>query len=430
MSNIAQVTARQILDSRGNPTIEADVFLEDGSMGRASVPSGASTGTYEAHELRDGGEAYGGKGVLQAVNNVQTEIATAVQGLDAGDQVKLDQTLVELDGTENKERLGANAILAVSLASAKAEALSCGQFLFERIGELSRIERTPLLPLPMCNLINGGRHAFGSTDIQEFMAVPIGATTFSQSVQMVSEVFHALETILLETGYRTSVGDEGGFAPQIQNGNREALELLARAVERAGYTLGTDVAFAIDAAASELLAEDGRYLLASEDRSLSRDEMIDMYASLTGEFPLISIEDGLAESDWDGWKILTERVGETTQLVGDDLLVTNTSFLRRAIEEKAGNAILIKVNQIGTLTETIDAVDTAHSAGWNAVVSHRSGETEDTTIAHLAVGLATGQIKTGSMSRTDRVAKYNELLRIEETLGEGATFGNSLGKER
>ena len=424
MAVISTIIARQILDSRGNPTVEADVFLADGSMGRAAVPSGASTGTHEALELRDGGDAFGGLSVLQAVNNVQTEIASALQGLDAADQNKVDQTMVNLDGTETKERLGANAILAVSLASAKAEAVSRGQFLFERIGELSRINRTPVLPLPMCNLINGGRHAFGSTDIQEFMVVPVGAQSFSQAVQVVAEIFHALKDVLIASGYTTSVGDEGGFAPQIQNGNREALELLTQGVERAGYALGSDVAFAIDAAASEFLAEDGRYLLASEDRSLDRSEMIDLYASLTGEFPLISIEDGLSESDWDGWKVLTERLGEEVQLVGDDLLVTNTSFLRRAIEEKAGNAILIKVNQIGTLTETIDAVDTAHEAGWNAIVSHRSGETEDTTIAHLAVGLATGQIKTGSMSRTDRVAKYNELLRIEEALGEQAVLGN------
>lgn len=422
MSAIAQITARQILDSRGNPTVEADVVLEDGSMGRAGVPSGASTGTFEAHELRDGGDAYGGLGVLRAVQNITTEIAEAIVGKDAGDQEGIDRTMIDLDGTEQKERLGANALLAVSLATAKAEAISRGQFLYEHVRTLSRIQRAPLLPMPMCNLINGGRHASHSTDIQEFMVLPIGAPTFKDGVRMVAETFHALQSILADEGRSTTVGDEGGFAPQIEKGNREALELLARAVERAGYALGTDVAFGIDVAGSELLDENGRYVLASEDRSLDVNEMIDMYASLTGEFPLISIEDGLGEEEWVGWKELTERLGEETQLVGDDFLVTNVTFLKRAIEEKAGNAILIKVNQVGTLTETIDAVDTAHEAGWNAVVSHRSGETEDTTIAHLAVGLATGQIKTGSMSRTDRTAKYNELLRIEETLGDQAVF--------
>jgi enolase len=375
---------------------------------------------YEAHELRDGDDAYGGKGVLRAVQNVMTELAPAVAGKDAGEQAEIDRTMIALDGTENKERLGANAILAVSLATAKAEALSRGQFLYEYVGGLSRIERTAILPLPMANLVNGGRHASNATDIQEFMVIPVGAPTFTDGVRMVAETFHALRDILTDEGRSTTVGDEGGFALSVEKGNREALEFLARAVERAGYALGTDIAFAIDAAASEFLDENNRYVLASEDRSLDVNEMVDLYASLTGEFPLLSIEDGLGENEWSGWKLLTERLGETTQLVGDDFLVTNVSFLKRAIEEKAGNAILIKVNQIGTLTETIDAVDTAHEAGWSAVVSHRSGETEDTTIAHLAVGLATGQIKTGSMSRTDRVAKYNELLRIEETLGDEA----------
>ncbi len=422
MSTITSITARQILDSRGNPTVEADVFLEDGSMGRAAVPSGASTGTHEAHELRDGEDAYGGKGVRKAVGHVKGEIAEALVGMDAGAQGALDRVMIELDGTENKSRLGANAILAVSLAAAKAEALSRGQFLYEYVSGLSRIERTPLLPIPLCNLINGGQHAANSTDIQEFMILPVGAGTFSDAVRMSAEVFHALRGVLKEEGYGTTVGDEGGFAPRVRNGNREALELLVRAVEGAGYRVGDDIAFAIDAAASEFQNDEGRYELATEDRTLDSEGLIDLYGTLVHEFPLISIEDGLAESDWEGWKNMTGRMGEVVQLVGDDLLVTNVSFLKRAIEEKAANAILIKVNQIGTLTETVDAVDTAHEAGFTAVMSHRSGETEDTTIAHLAVGLATGQIKTGSMSRTDRVAKYNELLRIEESLGDGAEF--------
>jgi enolase len=422
MSTITSIVARQILDSRGNPTVEADVYLEDGSMGRAAVPSGASTGSHEAHELRDGTEEYGGKGVLRAVTHVMDDIAQVVIGMDAGAQEDVDARMIELDGTSNKERLGANAILAVSLATAKAEALSRGQFLYEYVAGLSRIERTPLLPLPMCNLINGGQHAANSTDIQEFMVLPIGASSFSDAVRMSAEVFHALKAVLKAEGYGTTVGDEGGFAPRVKRGNREALELLVRAVEQAGYTVGDDISFAIDAAASEFQNKDGMYELASDDRVLESESLIDLYGTLVQEFPLISIEDGLAENDWEGWKTMTGRMGEVVQLVGDDLLVTNVSFLKRGIEERAANAILIKVNQIGTLTETIDAVDTAHEAGWNAVMSHRSGETEDTTIAHLAVGLATGQIKTGSMSRTDRVAKYNELLRIEESLGDGAVL--------
>jgi enolase len=422
MAKITNVIARQILDSRGNPTVEADVLLEDGSVGRASVPSGASTGSNEAHELRDGGEEYGGMGVLQAVTNIKTEIRDAVIGLEAGMQEQLDTHMNEIDGTGNKARLGANAILAVSLATAKAQAASQGQMLFEYISMLSRLDRTPLLPMPMCNLINGGRHAANATDIQEFMVLPIGAESLSEAVRVSAEIFHALHDILTEAGYATTVGDEGGYAPAVRNGNREALELLTAATEAAGYEIGSHVAFAIDAAATELVSGEDRYRLASEDRVLGRDELIDMYVSLVSEFPLISIEDGLSENDWSGWSALTERIGNDVQLVGDDLLVTNTTFLQRAIEEKAGNAILVKVNQIGTLTETIDAVDTAHEAGWNAIISHRSGETEDTTIAQLAVGLATGQIKAGSLSRTDRTAKYNELMRIEEMLGEEAHF--------
>lgn len=422
MAKIAHIQGRQILDSRGNPTVEADVFLEDGTMGRAAVPSGASTGSHEAHELRDNKDRYNGKGVSQAVLNVNQEIRGALVRFDAADQTGLDARMIELDGTPTKERLGANAILAVSLAAAKAEANARGQFLFEYVGGLSRLERIPLLPLPMCNLINGGRHAANSTDIQEFMVLPAGAPSFTEAIRMTTEIFHALKDILGEEGYTTTVGDEGGFAPSVRNGNKEALELLARAVELAGYVPGKDVVFGIDTAASEFFGEDGKYHLASEDRIFERNDLIEYYASLIKEYPLVSIEDGLAEDDWEGWKVLTERLGEETQLVGDDLLVTNVSFLKRAIEEKAANAILIKVNQIGTLSETIDAVDTAHEAGWNAIISHRSGETEDTTIAHLAVGLSTGQIKAGSLCRTDRIAKYNELLRIEEALGSEARY--------
>jgi len=426
MSKIVQIDARQILDSRGNPTVEADVYLEDGSMGRAAVPSGASTGLNEAHELRDGAEPFGGKGVLKAVLNVTGEIATNAVGVDAGDQTLLDRRLVELDGTDNKARLGANAILAVSLATAKAEALSRGQYLYEYVSRLSRIERAPLLPLPLCNLINGGKHAEHSTDIQEYMVVPVGAQTFSEAVRMVAEVFHSLREVLSGAGYPTTVGDEGGYAPHLTGGNKEAFELLARAVERARYRLGDDIAFGIDVAASELQGDDGRYAFPSEEREFDTEELIDFYGTLAHEFPLVSIEDGLSESDWSGWQSMTARMGEIVQIVGDDLLVTNVTFLKRAIDEKAANAILIKPNQIGTLTETIDAIDTAEEAGWRAIMSHRSGETEDTTIAHLAVGLATGQIKAGSMSRTDRIVKYNELLRIEENLSDGmfATWGS------
>lgn len=422
MAKIAFIQARQILDSRGNPTVEADVFLEDGSMGRAAVPSGASTGSREAHELRDHADAFGGNGVLHAVTNIQTEIAEKITNFDAADQIKLDSTLIELDGTQTKERLGANAILAVSLATAKAEANFRGQFFFEYVRGLSRIDRDPLLPMPMCNLINGGRHAENSTDIQEFMVLPIGAQSFSEALRISAEIFHALKGVLSENGYNTTVGDEGGFAPQFKNGNKEALEMLVQAVQVAGYIPWKEVVFGIDAAANEFLELDGRYALKSEDRILEAHEMIEYYDTLTSEFPLISIEDAFSEDDWDGWKILTERMGDRVQLVGDDLLVTNTSILNRAIQEKAGNAILIKPNQIGTLSETIDAVDSAHEGGWKAIISHRSGETEDATIAHLAVGLATGQIKTGSLSRTDRIAKYNELLRIEEALGDDARF--------
>ncbi len=425
---IQSVRAREILDSRGNPTVEADVFLENGVMGRAAVPSGASTGTLEACELRDGDKKrYGGKGVLKAVGNVNGEIADAVVGMDVEKQSELDAKLIALDGTENKSRLGANAILAVSLAASNAAARAKNIPLFEYVHGLSSAPRDFVLPLPMCNIINGGKHAAGSTDIQEFMVMPIGAPTFREALRMCAEIFHALKKVLETKGYGTTVGDEGGYAPHVKNGNREALELIAEAVQAAGYRLGEDVAIALDPAASEFYA-DGVYDLATENRKLSSSEMIEWYTSLAKEFPIRSIEDGLAENDWDGWKAFTAKSGSSLQLVGDDLLVTNTSLLERAIKEKAANAILIKPNQIGTLTETIAAVDMAHKAGWHTVMSHRSGETEDTTIAHLAVGLGTGQIKTGSMSRSERTAKYNELLRIEEMLGDKAMFagGNAL----
>ncbi len=426
---IASVRAREILDSRGNPTVEADVILEDGTMGRAIVPSGASTGAHEAHELRDGDKSrYGGKGVSKTVANVEGEIAKAIIGKHAAAQSEIDETLITLDGTENKKRLGANAILAVSLASAHAAARAESVPLFEYVRTLSALPRDPLLPLPQCNVLNGGAHTnWESTDIQEFMIAPVGAPTFREAVRMMAEIFHALKKVLESKGYGTTVGDEGGFAPKVKNGNEEALALISEAITKAGYTLGKDIVFALDSAASELCTE-GTYKLAREGKELSSEEMVAWYGELQKKYPIRSIEDGLAEDDWDGWKQLTAKLGDSIQLVGDDLLVTNVKFLERGIKEKAANAILIKVNQIGTLTETVAAVDMAHKAGWRAVMSHRSGETEDTTIAHLAVGLGTGQIKTGSMSRTDRIAKYNELLRIEEMLGKNARFAGNIFK--
>lgn len=426
---IESIHAREIIDSRGNPTVEADVVLEGGAFfGRAAVPSGASTGSHEALELRDGDtKRFGGKGVLQAVDYINGEIAQALIGKDASDQKAIDETMIALDGTESKSRLGANAILAVSLATAKAVAEAKHVQLFEYVHTLSSSPKDMTLPLPLCNIINGGKHAAGSTDIQEFMIMPVGAPSFKEAVRMMAEVFHALKKVLEAKGYGTTVGDEGGYAPQVKAGNREALDLIAQAVEKAGYVLGKDIKLALDVASSELY-ENGAYNLATEHKTLSVDDMIAFYKNLAAEFPIVSIEDGLAEDDWDGWKKLTASMDDT-QLVGDDLLVTNVKFLERAIREKAGNAILIKVNQIGTLTETIQAVDMAHAAGWKAVMSHRSGETEDVTIAHLAVGLGTGQIKTGSMSRTDRVAKYNELLRIEELLGDKAVFAGDVVKK-
>ena len=417
---ITSVHARQILDSRGWPTVEADVILENGAAsGRAAVPSGASTGSHEALELRDGDpKAYGGKGVLKAVANANGEIAQAVIGMDAEDQKTLDEKMIAQDGTPNKSRLGANAILAVSLAAAKAAAAAKNIPLFEHANALARaagiaddgsgIMGGATLPVPMMNIINGGKHAAGSTDVQEFMIVPVGAPTFADALRMGADVFHALKTVLAGKGYGTTVGDEGGYAPALKGGNAEAFDLIDAAVRAAGYSLGTDIMLALDAAASELWdAPSNTYRLATENRSLTSAEMISWLKMLSGKYPIISIEDGLGEDDWAGWTAMTAEIGAAKQLVGDDLLVTNTEFLSRAIKERAGNAILIKPNQIGTLTETIAAVAMAKAAGWRTIIPHRSGETEDTTIAHLAVGLGTGQIKTGSLSRTERMAKYN-----------------------
>lgn len=411
---IKDIRGRMVFDSRGFPTVECDVILADGSLGRAAVPSGASTGAGEALELRDGGSAFGGKGVGQAIENIQTIIAPSLIGQEVEDQFALDKRLLELDGTDNKSRLGANATLAVSLAMAKAAAISKGQQLYEYVGGLVG-NTTFTLPLPMLNILNGGKHAEGSTDIQEFMVIPIGARDFAHAMQMASEIYHTLGKVLRGKGYATTVGDEGGYAPSVNGGSNEALELISEAVEKAGYTMGQDVSLALDVASSELVEGDG-YNFAREGRTFTSDELVAFYAELAEKFPLVSIEDGLGENDWDGWKHLTEVMGSKVQLVGDDLLVTNTTLLKRAIDEKAANAILIKPNQIGTLSETIQAVQMAQRAGWRTVMSHRSGETEDTTIAHLAVGLNTGQIKTGSFSRSDRMAKYNELLRIAESL--------------
>lgn len=409
---IANIIGRQIIDSRGNPTVEADVYLQDGTFGRAAVPSGASTGAGEALELRDGDSSYGGKGVSKAVNNINTTIRQRLTGFDAADQTGLDSALLELDGTQNKAGLGANAILAVSLAAAKAVANARHIALHTYIAEMTNTTNQSL-PLPMMNVMNGGQHAAGSTDVQEYMIIPIGAQNFTDAIRIGTEIFHALGKILKEAGYGTTVGDEGGYAPAVKNGNREPLELIAKAVEKAGYVLGQDIALALDVASSELF-EDGVYNLTTEGRKVSAAELIEWYEAIRSEFPIVSIEDGLDENDWANWTELNAKLGANVQLVGDDLLVTNTKLLQRAIDEKAANAILIKPNQIGTLTETIAAVQTAQKAGWNTVMSHRSGETEDVTIAHLAVGLGCGQIKTGSLSRTDRIAKYNELLRIAE----------------
>jgi enolase len=416
MSEIARVHARQILDSRGNPTVEVDVELRSGASGRAAVPSGASTGEFEATELRDGGGAWGGKGVTRAVANVDGEIAAAVAGLDAADQAAVDRALIELDGTANKSRLGANAILGVSLATAHAQAADEGLELWRYLGG----ETARVLPVPMMNVLNGGAHADNKVDFQEFMVVPSGAATFSECLRMGTEVFHALKRTLHERGLSTAVGDEGGFAPDLSS-NEDALKMLLAGIEAAGYTPGEQVAIALDPATSEIY-RDGAYVLEHEGRTLDAGELADYWADLAERYPIVSIEDGMAEEDWAGWKALTERLGSRVQLVGDDLFVTNTERLRRGIDSGVGNSILIKVNQIGTLTETLQAIAMARQAGYTAVMSHRSGETEDVTIADLAVASGCGQIKTGAPSRSDRVAKYNRLLRIEEQLGGDALF--------
>jgi enolase len=416
LSEIERVHGRQILDSRGNPTVEVDVVLKSGAAGRAAVPSGASTGEFEAVELRDGGDAWGGKGATTAVANVNGELADAVAGIDPADQPGLDRAMIELDGTPNKGRLGANAILGVSLAGAKAAAAETGQPLWRYLGG----EAAHVLPVPMMNVLNGGAHADNKVDFQEFMVVPVGAGSFADALRMGAEVFHALKRTLHERGLSTAVGDEGGFAPDLDS-NEAALEALMRGIEAAGYRPGEELAIALDPATSELF-ENGSYALEHEGRRLSSEEMAGYWADMAERYPILSIEDGMDEEDWDGWRALTERLGEGVQLVGDDLFVTNTERLRRGIDTGVANSILVKVNQIGTLTETLDAVRTAQEAGYTAVMSHRSGETEDTTIADLAVATGCGQIKTGAPSRSDRVAKYNQLLRIEEALGADASF--------
>jgi enolase len=416
MSQIDKVHARQVLDSRGNPTVEVELVLRSGAAGRAAVPSGASTGEFEATELRDGAEAYGGKGVTKAVGNVNGEIAETVHGRDATDQEGLDRALIDLDGTPNKSRLGANAILGVSLAAAHAAAAEEGQPLWRYLGG----DAAHVLPVPMMNVLNGGAHADNSVDFQEFMIVPCGAPSFSEGLRMGTEVFHALKKTLHDRGLGGGVGDEGGFAPNLGS-NEEALQMLVAGIEAAGYTPGEDVAIALDPAVSEIFS-DGAYVLEHEGRTLSAAELTDYWADLVGRYPIVSLEDGMAEEDWDGWRALTERLGAQLQLVGDDLFVTNTERLRRGIDSGVANSILVKVNQIGTLTETLAAIAMAREAGYSAVMSHRSGETEDVTIADLAVATGCGQIKTGAPSRSDRVAKYNQLLRIEEQLGSDASF--------
>ncbi len=416
---IVGVHARQILDSRGNPTVEAEVELEDGIRGRAAVPSGASTGAHEANELRDGDKSrWLGKGVTKAVENVNEHIADAIIEMDVTDQVAIDRTMIDLDGTEHKSKLGANAILAVSLACADAAAKHCLLPKFRYLGGIG----ANTLPAPMMNIINGGAHANNGIDMQEFMVMPLGFETFSDGLRAGVEIFHALKTILGDAGFSTAVGDEGGFAPDIKT-NEEAIQVILQAIEKAGYTAGDQVKIALDCAATEFF-NDGKYTI--EGKALSSDEMVDLLAGWAKKYPICSIEDGCSEDDWDGWKHLTDTLGDDVQLVGDDLFVTNVKRLSEGIERGVGNSILVKVNQIGTLTETIDAVQTAYRSGYTAVMSHRSGETEDTTIADLAVALGTGQIKTGSASRTDRIAKYNQLLRIEEFLGHDATYGGTI----
>jgi enolase len=419
MRYITDITAREILDSRGNPTVEVEVVLDDGSWGRAAVPSGASTGAFEAVELRDGeASRYLGKGVLTAVNNVNEIIAPELLGMEASDQRAVDEFLIELDGTENKSRLGANAILGVSLAVAKAAAESCELTFYSYIGGVN----ASMLPVPMMNIMNGGAHADNNVDLQEFMVMPVGASTFAEGLRMCAEIYHTLKKVLKDRGLATGVGDEGGFAPDLSS-NEEALQVISEAVGKAGYSLGDQIMFALDPAATEFYdADRGVYVLAGEGRELTSAEMVDFWAGLVERYPIISLEDGMAEEDWEGWKLLTDRIGGTVQLVGDDLFVTNTQRLARGIEMGVANSILIKLNQIGSLTETLECIQMAHRAGYTTVISHRSGETEDTTIADVAVAVNAGQIKTGAPARSDRVAKYNQLLRIEEELGGSGLF--------
>ncbi len=421
MTEIIDVSAREVLDSRGNPTVEAEVFLACGASGRAAVPSGASTGKREALELRDKrAKRYGGKGVLNAVKNVNTEIATAIRGMDAADQVTLDRAMIALDGTPNKAKLGANAILSVSMAAARAAADAYGLPLYRYLGGIN----ARCLPLPMMNIVNGGAHAANNLDIQEFMIVPVGAKSIAQAVQMGAETFHALKKILNKEGHNTAVGDEGGFAPNLDS-NEAAITYIIKAVEAAGYTVGKEMGIALDAAASEFYQR-GKYVLASEKRKLSAEQMVDYYQELIDKYPILSIEDGLAEGDWAGWEVMTDRLESTIQIVGDDVFVTNPKIFAKGIEAGIANSILIKLNQIGTVSETLDTIEMAKQAGYTTVISHRSGETEDAFIADLVVGVNGGQIKTGSMSRSDRVAKYNQLLRIEDELGAGALFAEDM----
>ncbi len=416
MTAIVEIVGREILDSRGNPTVEVDVMLEDGSMGRAGVPSGASTGAYEAHELRDGGKRYLGKGVLKAVEGVNGEIFDALEQLEAEDQRRIDQILCDLDGTDNKSRLGANAILGVSLAIAKAAAMAAEMPLYRYLGGTD----AHLLPVPMMNIINGGEHADNPIDFQEFMIMPVGADTLGDAVRIGCEIFHTLRKSLADAGHNTNVGDEGGFAPNLATAT-EALDFVMKSIEAAGYKPGDDVVLALDPASTEFF-KDGKYELEGEGRTLDADGMVDYYAELVSKYPITSIEDGLAEDDWEGWKALTKAIGGKCQLVGDDLFVTNAERLAKGIAEGAGNSILVKVNQIGTLTQSLEAVSMAQNAAFTAIISHRSGETEDATIADLSVATNAGQIKTGSLSRSDRLAKYNQLIRIEEELGDSAEY--------
>ncbi|MEN8770258.1 MAG: phosphopyruvate hydratase [Glaciecola sp.] len=421
MATISRIIGREVMDSRGNPTVEADVYLDSGAMGRACAPSGASTGSREALELRDGDKArYLGKGVLLAVAAINDKIAPAILGLDAADQANIDQVMIDLDGTENKEVLGANAILAVSLAVAKAEAITQSIPLYEHIANLNGTPGQYSMPVPMMNIINGGEHADNNIDIQEFMVQPVGAPNFKEALRMGAEIFHSLKKVLHAKGLSTAVGDEGGFAPNLGS-NEEALSTIITAVENAGYKMNEDITLALDCAASEFY-KNGQYVLSGEDKSFDSEGFGDYLAELSQRYPIVSIEDGLDESDWDGWASLTKKIGDKVQLVGDDLFVTNTKILKRGIDNGIGNSILIKFNQIGSLTETLNAIRMAKEAGFSVVISHRSGETEDATIADLAVGTAAGQIKTGSLCRSDRVAKYNQLLRIEEALGADAKY--------